>query len=80
MGIRNLNQKIWKFFLGLNKEQRNQVSKIFDKLAIGAMLPIAFRFMSDGQAGNGLAIFIWLTCAIIFSILSVVALATKDGE
>lgn len=80
MGIKKIYNIIWNFFLDLNDKQREQVSKLFDKLAIGAMLPIAFRFMSDGKVGDGFAIFIWLSCAIIFAVLSVAALVAKDEK
>ena len=67
-------------FFRLNKQQREQISKIFDKLALGALLPVALRLMSDDKPGDGLAITIWIVCAIIFGAISVVALATKEGE
>ena len=48
--------KIREGFFKLNKQQREQVSKIFDKLALGALLPVALRLMSDDKSGDGLAI------------------------
>ena len=72
--------KIREGFFKLNKQQREQVSKIFDKLALGALLPVALRLMSDDKSGDGLAIAIWIVCAIIFGVISVAALAAKEGE
>lgn len=72
--------KIRTGFFKLNKQQREQVSKIFDKLALGALLPVALRLMSDDKSGDGLAIAVWIVCAIIFAGISVAALAAKDGD
>lgn len=84
MGIINkmkkMVEKIRTGFFKLNKKQREQVSKIFDKLALGAMLPVALRLINDGKSGDGLAIATWIVCAIIFGIISVAALAAKEGE
>lgn len=82
MGIRQklslVVDKVWDFFINLNDKQREKISSLFDKMAIGALLPIAFRLMSDGKSGDGIAITLWLLCAIMFAVLSVVALATKE--
>lgn len=84
MGIvsksRNVVEKIRIGFFKLNKQQREQVSKIFDKLALGALLPVALRLMSDDKSGDGLVIVIWIVCAIIFAGISVAALAAEDGD
>ncbi|WP_314909500.1 hypothetical protein [Cardiobacterium hominis] len=82
MGIKQkfvqISEKVWTFFLGLNDKQREKISSLFDRMAIGSLLPIPFRLMSDGKDGDGVAIFVWLLCAIIFAVMSVVALATKE--
>lgn len=70
--------KTWNFFLSLNEKQCERISSLFDRMAIGALLPIAFRLMSDGKDGDGIAITLWLLCAIMFAVLSVVTLATKE--
>ena len=51
-----------------------------DKAATRAMLPVAIKFLSDGKPGDGFYIFSWLSCAIIFAILSVLALAKGEND
>ena len=82
MGIRQklslVIDKVWDFFINLNDKQREKISSLFDRMAIGSLLPIPFRLMSDDKSGDNIAIFIWLLCAIIMAVLSSVALATKE--
>ena len=82
MGLRQklslVIDKVWDFFINLNDKQREKISSLFDRMAIGSLLPIPFRLMSDGKSGDNIAIFIWLLCAIIMAVLSIVALATKE--
>lgn len=67
-------------FFRLNEEQRRKLSDFCDKAATGAMLPVAIKFLSDGKPGDGFYIFSWLSCAIIFAILSVLALAKGEND
>lgn len=73
-----MGNRIWEKFLELNEKQREQVSKLFDKLSVGSLLPVVLKLMSDGKSGDFLYIFFWLFCVIIFAVLSVATLATKD--
>ena len=63
MGFKKVSEKTWKYFLGLNEKQREQISKLFDKLAVSSLLPIALKLMSDGKSGDYLSISFWLMCA-----------------
>lgn len=67
-------------FFALNREQRKAISSIFDKLAIGIMISIVFKLVTDNQEGDGFIIFLWSICAIILETLSIAALAAKDEE
>lgn len=79
--ITRLTAAIRQAFFRLNEKQRTSIAGALEKLATGAMIPVAFKLMSDGETGDGFAIFMWLICAILFQIAAVVALATKeDGD
>lgn len=80
MGIKRLLSWIKERFFRLNTEQRKKISDFCDKLATGALIPVALKLMSDGQAGDGWFIFSWLLCAGILSTVSVAALAAKKEE
>lgn len=84
MGIRSkisrLTAAIRRAYFRLNEKQRTSIAGAFEKLAMGSMAPVAIKFMSDGKAGDGLAIFLWLICAILFEIAAIVALATKEED
>lgn len=67
-------------FFRLNVEQRKKISDFCDKLATGALVPVALKLMSDGQAGDGWFIFSWLLCAGILATVSVAALAAKEED
>ena len=80
MGISALKRWIKQRFFRLNQDQRKKLSDYGDKLSTGALLPIALKVMSDGQPGDGWAIFLWLTCATVFMLLSVAALTKGDDD
>lgn len=67
-------------FFSLNEKQRESVAQAFEKLATGAMIPVAFKLMSDGKAGDALAICFWIVCAIVFQTLAILARATKEED
>ena len=69
-----------KQFFRLNEEQRKKLSEFCDKAATGAVLPVGIKFLSDEKSGDGFYIFSWLSCAIIFAILSVLALAKGEND
>ena len=77
MGITNwLKQQ----FFRLNVNQRKKLSEFCEKAATGAVLPVGIKFLSDGKSGDGFYIFAWLSCAIIFAILSILALAKGEND
>ncbi|EHM53399.1 hypothetical protein [Cardiobacterium valvarum] len=69
---------IRKQFFRLNEKQRESIAQAFDKLATGAMVPVAFKLMSDGKEGDMIAICFWIVCATLFQILAIVARSTKE--
>ena len=69
---------IRKQYFRLNEKQRESIAQAFEKLATGAMIPVAFKLMSDGEEGDTIAICFWLVCAIVFQILAIAARAAKE--
>mgnify|MGYP000889614433 FL=1 len=80
MGISALKRWIKQRFFRLNQDQRKKLSEFCDKAATGAVLPVGIKFLSDEKSGDGFYIFSWLSCAIIFAILSVLALAKGEDD
>lgn len=64
----------------LNESQRKHVSDLFHKLAMGSLLPILIKLVSDDKSGDGFQIGVLLICAIICELLALWSLKTKGGD
>lgn len=78
--IRTYLLKFGRIWWILNDAQRKHVSDVFHKLALGALLPVLIKLVSDEKSGDGLQIGILLVCAIICEIIALWSLKTKGTE
>lgn len=67
-------------FFKLNESQRKHVSKLFDTVAVGSIIPVFIKLLDNDNPNDTRVVVVCLVCAILLEILSIAALAAGDDE
>lgn len=78
--IKKVRIAILNALLKLNTKQRESIASSFDKIAVGIVVSIIFKLVTDEKGGDGLLIFLWTIYAIMFKSIEIAILAIKDEE
>ena len=67
-------------FFRLNKKQREHISKLCHILGTASTLPIIIRILGNEQHSDDWLAVVGVFYAILFEVLAICALATKEGD